>query len=217
MAFEEGPGHMRLSAREEQIGEALARGLQAKEIAAELGLTPGTVRSYLKTIYSKLNVHSGLELVSKLGPRPTSEISAGSFLDIAHGILSARDQHSLREVFVAGLVSATGAGQVGFWNVTIGGGRDLVTTACSDPPGPVPNSSFLAHLVEFGWAAENDPRGTATRQYSSIGITVLSTAGLRHCVILSDPARCHFQAADLKAVRVLGALAAQQYYAAALR
>jgi len=54
-----------LSKRESDVLEYVARGFSDKEVAEALGLTPATVRSYLKTIYSKLHVHSRTQAIAK--------------------------------------------------------------------------------------------------------------------------------------------------------
>ena len=46
----------RLTRREAQVLEALARGLTNNEIAAELSITTGTVKDHLSAIYRKLGV-----------------------------------------------------------------------------------------------------------------------------------------------------------------
>lgn len=56
----------RLTAREQQITRALARGLSNAEIAAALHLSAHTVRDHLKAIFSKVGVASRGELVAKL-------------------------------------------------------------------------------------------------------------------------------------------------------
>jgi len=55
-----------LTPREQQVTRAVARGLSSPEIAAELFLSPHTVRDYLKTIFAKVGVASRGELVAKL-------------------------------------------------------------------------------------------------------------------------------------------------------
>ena len=63
----------RLSKREQEILGLLAKGYLYKEIADQLGITPGTVRVHLHTIYEKLHVQSRTQAVVKfLG-------SSGSF------------------------------------------------------------------------------------------------------------------------------------------
>jgi DNA-binding NarL/FixJ family response regulator len=54
-----------LSEREQQVLECLAKGLLYKQIAAQMGISFGTVRTYLQRIYEKLHVHSRTEAVVK--------------------------------------------------------------------------------------------------------------------------------------------------------
>jgi DNA-binding NarL/FixJ family response regulator len=54
-----------LSKRESEVLGYVARGYSDKEVAEALGLTPATVRSYLKTVYSKLHVHSRTQAIAK--------------------------------------------------------------------------------------------------------------------------------------------------------
>jgi DNA-binding CsgD family transcriptional regulator len=55
-----------LTAREQDITHAVARGLSNQEIAAALFLSPHTVRDHLKAIFAKVGVSSRGELVAKL-------------------------------------------------------------------------------------------------------------------------------------------------------
>jgi DNA-binding NarL/FixJ family response regulator len=55
----------RLSKREQEILGLLAKGYLYKEIADQLGITPGTVRVHLHTIYEKLHVQSRTQAVVK--------------------------------------------------------------------------------------------------------------------------------------------------------
>lgn len=55
----------RLTAREEEILEQLAKGFAAKEIADKLAISPATVRFHLRHIYDKLHVRSRVEAVIK--------------------------------------------------------------------------------------------------------------------------------------------------------
>lgn len=48
---------LRLSHRELQVARLYGRGLAAKAVAIELGITPATARNMLQTIYQKLDVH----------------------------------------------------------------------------------------------------------------------------------------------------------------
>lgn len=52
-----------LSARERSIVALVQRGMRNKEIAAELGLTEGTVKVHLHRIFEKLGVNSRTELI----------------------------------------------------------------------------------------------------------------------------------------------------------
>ncbi|MFG1604844.1 LuxR C-terminal-related transcriptional regulator [Actinoplanes sp. NPDC049265] len=55
-----------LTPREQQVTRAVARGLTSPEIAAELFLSPHTVREYLKAVFAKVGVAGRGELVAKL-------------------------------------------------------------------------------------------------------------------------------------------------------
>jgi DNA-binding NarL/FixJ family response regulator len=59
----------RLSAREMEVLDLLSKGNSYKMIAAECGITIGTVRTYIKRIYEKLQVHSATEAIAKAFPR----------------------------------------------------------------------------------------------------------------------------------------------------
>lgn len=59
----------RLSMREREVVTLLSVGQPPKEIANRLGLSPNTVRNHIKTIFSKLRVHSQVELLIKLRGR----------------------------------------------------------------------------------------------------------------------------------------------------
>jgi DNA-binding NarL/FixJ family response regulator len=55
----------KLSDREQQVLEGLARGFLYKQIAAQMGISMGTVRTYAQRIYEKLHVHTRTEAVVK--------------------------------------------------------------------------------------------------------------------------------------------------------
>jgi DNA-binding NarL/FixJ family response regulator len=55
----------KLSAREREVVELLANGFLVKEIADQLGISFGTVRTYIRRIYEKMHVHSRSQAVAK--------------------------------------------------------------------------------------------------------------------------------------------------------
>lgn len=59
----------KLSPVELTILQLLARGLLYKEVAVQLGISLGTVRTHVWHIYRKLQVHNRTEAVLKLGPQ----------------------------------------------------------------------------------------------------------------------------------------------------
>ncbi|MCA0235180.1 MAG: response regulator transcription factor [Bacteroidetes bacterium] len=56
----------KLTARELEVVKALSRGFSYKMVAAELNISIETVRTYVKRIYEKLQVHSVSEAISKV-------------------------------------------------------------------------------------------------------------------------------------------------------
>ena len=56
---------VRMGAREQEILDALVRGLLLKEIAHQLGISYWTVQEYIARIYQKLHVHSRAQAVAK--------------------------------------------------------------------------------------------------------------------------------------------------------
>jgi LuxR family maltose regulon positive regulatory protein len=54
-----------LTDRERQVLRLLAAGLSSTEVAGELVLSTGTVRSYMKSLYAKLDAHSREEAIEK--------------------------------------------------------------------------------------------------------------------------------------------------------
>ena len=59
---ETAPQSETLSKREQEVADVYAAGKSYKEIARELGLSPTTIRTHLRTVYSKLGVTSKIEL-----------------------------------------------------------------------------------------------------------------------------------------------------------
>lgn len=58
------PDTPNLAPREHDVLQALVRGRSYKQIAADLGLSIDTIRSYIRTLYRKLGVNSSTEAVS---------------------------------------------------------------------------------------------------------------------------------------------------------
>jgi DNA-binding CsgD family transcriptional regulator len=56
-----------LTAREHAVADHYANGLSYKEIAKALGITPDTVRSYIKACYTTLDVRNKVQLQQALG------------------------------------------------------------------------------------------------------------------------------------------------------
>lgn len=54
-----------LSTREMEVLQALSKGHTYKQIAGDLGISLGTVRTYVQRVYEKLHVHSQTEAVMK--------------------------------------------------------------------------------------------------------------------------------------------------------
>lgn len=51
-----------LTLREQEIAVATTRGLTNKQIGAELGISPETVKRHLASIYAKLSLHGRVAL-----------------------------------------------------------------------------------------------------------------------------------------------------------
>lgn len=62
---EPGEGEPSLTTRERDVLRALVRGLAYKQVADELGLSIDTVRTHIRGLYRKLQVHSVAEAVSR--------------------------------------------------------------------------------------------------------------------------------------------------------
>jgi len=60
-----------LTPRERDVVSLLVTGSSTREIAAETGLTVSTVNTYLKRIFSKLGVHSRVELIARMAGTAT--------------------------------------------------------------------------------------------------------------------------------------------------
>lgn len=58
-----------LTAREQEIVHALSKGYTYQEIADKLFLSIDTIRTYLRNVYVKLQVHSKVEALNKIFPK----------------------------------------------------------------------------------------------------------------------------------------------------
>ena len=61
------PDFEQLSGREREVARCLLAGLPTKGVAADLGISPHTVRNHVKAIFRKLDVHTRLELMRRYG------------------------------------------------------------------------------------------------------------------------------------------------------
>lgn len=61
-----------LSTREKEVAVSFGQGLTYKEIAQEIGISPNTVRYYLRSIYTKLEVHNKADISRLLAELPTT-------------------------------------------------------------------------------------------------------------------------------------------------
>lgn len=54
-----------LSPRQHEVLVLISRGVRAREIVAELGVTPGTARNHIRDVLRRLDCHSQLEAVAR--------------------------------------------------------------------------------------------------------------------------------------------------------
>lgn len=54
-----------LTKREQEVLEQISRGLNYKQIATNLLISPSTVRKHIENVYKKLNVHNKVEAIQK--------------------------------------------------------------------------------------------------------------------------------------------------------
>lgn len=59
--------HSPLTARERDVLNLWAQGLQQKQIAVQLALSPQTVKKHLRNVYKKLNAHNKVQALTKAG------------------------------------------------------------------------------------------------------------------------------------------------------
>lgn len=78
-----------LSRREREVLQCLIDGLDRRQIATELLLSPNTVRTHLQNLLAKLGAHSGLEAVAvgmRYGMRPHQVRPAAQSHSPARGV-----------------------------------------------------------------------------------------------------------------------------------
>jgi DNA-binding NarL/FixJ family response regulator len=63
------PPGPQLSEREQQVLDGLVRGDLYKEIADTLGISMGTLHTYIRRIYEKLHVHSRAQAVAMVAKK----------------------------------------------------------------------------------------------------------------------------------------------------
>jgi DNA-binding NarL/FixJ family response regulator len=61
----DGPTRLNLTEREQQVLRGLVDGLSYKQVAAHLGVSLDTVRSHVRGMYGKLQVHGAAEAVRR--------------------------------------------------------------------------------------------------------------------------------------------------------
>ncbi|NVK72958.1 helix-turn-helix transcriptional regulator [Marinomonas sp. CT5] len=64
-----------LSTREKEVAISFGQGLTYKEIAQEIGISPNTVRYYLRSVYTKLEVHNKADISRLLAELTTTNSS----------------------------------------------------------------------------------------------------------------------------------------------
>ena len=65
-----GKGLSRLSRRETEVARMLVKGFSAKQVAAALGTTEGTIKNQRKSVYRKLGIVRATQLAGAMGFRP---------------------------------------------------------------------------------------------------------------------------------------------------
>lgn len=64
-----------LTKRESQIVEQLSHGLTTEQVAAELVISPATVRTHIRKIFTRLDINSRGELLSLVLSKVTEDLN----------------------------------------------------------------------------------------------------------------------------------------------
>ena len=105
---------VKFTLRERQIIGELNAARQIREIAAALHLAPNTVKSYVKSIYAKAEVHSARELMLKLS---SGGIPGDERVNTLSRMLAESDSAQLHAAALAMLRAWTGARKAFCWEI----------------------------------------------------------------------------------------------------
>lgn len=199
------------SPRERQIIEALAAAKKMHAIAADLRLTPNTVKSYVKGIYHKAEVHSARELIVRMfHDRPPD-----SRQEALQCILGARDVAELHAAALALMRAWTGAGRAIYWEIVSDGAGGV-----ADRLQPARLLDATAQVLSRGAvvmppsAVRRDPllaAGAGGRKLDGeVLLAVLSIGHRRWLVALGDAPKGVFAEGAAKLVMGLARLAEDQ-------
>lgn len=177
------------SPREQQIIEALAAAKSMNAIAADLHLTPNTVKSYVKGIYHKAEVHSARELVVKM----FHKVAPDSRREALERVLAAYDTAGLHAAVLALMRAWTGARRAIYWEI-VSDGASAMTDRMREPTRLM---DATAQVLDRGVvivprnAVRRDPllaAGAGERKLEGeVLLTVLSIGDRRWLVALGEP------------------------------
>lgn len=64
----------KLSPREREVAEAIHQGVRRRELAMQMGISPGTLQTYVGSIFKKLDIHNEKQLVLIVEREKTAEV-----------------------------------------------------------------------------------------------------------------------------------------------
>jgi DNA-binding CsgD family transcriptional regulator len=197
------------SPRERQIIAALTAAQQVQEIAVSLHLTTNTVKTYIKNIYFKAEVHSARELMLKFPPVARA---ADERLDSFNRLLAAADMVQLHAAVLGMLRAWTGARRSLFWEVP---GDDI--SRLVHPNGAIPLGPGSATACATGpvlMPAREVARDPFLRAASAVRplqgevcLALLRLLKRTWLLALADPAGGSFAPETVKMVQALARLA----------